>query len=107
MFKARRSARQQAIQAARAATAANLGRATTGAMRLAPSSPGDLDLTVVRPGRYVLTDRIGRQVGEIHGDYVIGFRSRYEGLQRSFPTLEEARAHVEQLWRGGRSSLAV
>jgi D-serine deaminase-like pyridoxal phosphate-dependent protein len=107
MFKARRSARQQATQAAQAATAANLGRATAGAMRLAPSSPGALDLTVVRPGRYVMTDRIGRQVGEIHGDHVIGFRSRYQGLQRSFPTLEEARAHVEQLWRGSRSSLAV
>ena len=107
MFKARRSARQQAVQAAQAATAANLGRATAGAMRLAPSSPGALDLTVVRPGRYVMTDRVGRQVGEIHGDYVIGFRSRYQGLQRSFPTLEEARAHVEQLWLAGRSSLAV
>jgi hypothetical protein len=107
MFKARRSARQQATQAAQAATAANLGRATAGVMRLAPSSPGALDLTVVRPGRYVLTDRIGRQVGEIQGDYVIGFRSCYEGLQRSFPTLEEARAHVEQLWKGSRSSLAV
>ena len=43
------------------------------------------------------------EVFQIPGDYVIGFRSRYEGLQRSFPTLEEARAHVEQLWSGGRS----
>src|SRR3954447_23422205 len=100
MFKARRSARQQATHAAQAATAANLSRATAGAMRLAPSSQGALDLTVVRPGRYVMTDRIGRQVGEIHGDYVIGFRSRYQGLQRSFPTLEEARAPLAHPWRG-------
>ncbi len=107
MFKARRTARQQATQAAQAATAANLSRAAAGALRLAPSSPGALDLTVLRPGCYVLTDRMGRQVGEIHGDYAIGFRSRYEGVQRSFPTLEEARAHVERLWRGSRSSLAV
>ena len=45
-----------------------------------------------------MTDGIGIQVGEIHGDYVIGFRARHQGLTRSFPTLEEARAHIEQLW---------
>ena len=54
-------------------------------MRLAAVLPGRTRPDGGPPGRYVLTDRIGRQVGEIQGDYVIGFRSRYEGLQRSFP----------------------
>jgi hypothetical protein len=106
MFTSRRAARRQAVQAAQAATAASLARAGAGVLRTLPSSGGTLDLTVVRPGRYVMTDGIGIQVGEIHGDYVIGFRARHHGLTRSFPTLEEARAHIEQLWLAERSSVA-
>jgi len=106
MFKARRTARRQALQAAQAATAASLSRASAGALRLPPSNHGTLDLTVVRPGRYVLTDRLGRQVGEVHGDYVMGFRAHYQGQQRSFTTLEQARAHVEDRWLERQSTMA-
>jgi D-serine deaminase-like pyridoxal phosphate-dependent protein len=114
MFKARRTARRlasqapqapQALQAAQAATAASLSRASAGTLRL-PSIQGTLDMTVVRPGRYVMTDRLGRQVGEVQGDYVIGFRAHYQGQQRSFTTLEQARAHVEQHWLGQQSTMA-
>ena len=106
MFKARRTARRQALQAAQAATAASLSRASAGALRLPPSTHGTLDMTVVRPGRYVLTDRLGRQVGEVHGDYVMGFRALYQGQQRNYTTLEQARAQIEQQWLGQQSTMA-
>ena len=64
---------------------ASLSLASTGANMLPASTQGTLDMTVVRPGRYVMTDRLGRQVGEIQGDYVIGFRALHQGQRANSP----------------------
>jgi hypothetical protein len=59
--------------------------------------PDALVITRRRAGLYALSDAEGHTIGQIYGDYVVGFTARYGSQTHLFDDIDDAKAAIAEL----------
>jgi hypothetical protein len=65
--------------------------------------PDALVITRRRAGLYALSDAEGHTIGQIYGDYVVGFTARYGTHSQLFDDIDDAKAAIAELHAQQRS----
>lgn len=66
--------------------------------------PDALVITRRRAGLYALSDAEGNTIGQIYGDYVVGFTARYGSQTHLFEDIDDAKAAIAELHAHERSA---
>jgi hypothetical protein len=66
---------------------------------LPDASDGLPRISRVHPGRYVITDVDGQQIGRIYGDYVVGFVVECWDMKQKFDDFDRATAAIADVAR--------
>lgn len=66
--------------------------------------PDALVITRRRAGLYALSDAEGHTIGQIYGDYVVGFTAQYGNQTHLFDDIDDAKAAIAELHASERGA---
>jgi hypothetical protein len=66
--------------------------------------PDALVITRRRAGLYALSDAEGNTIGQIYGDYVVGFTAQYGSQTHLFDDIDDAKAAIAELHASERGA---